>query len=153
MGKRREARERRQDEAQAEGAQLEWARRAAAALGVALPPALPSKYTRKGAAVWRQVAALTQVSEEVLAQEARRRSEEARRLAEVQAEARRRQETEQELRLRTEPTAPEPPGMVVRFQSTTAPPRPRGRSGARLALAMMAMGLGLGLPLPPDREG
>lgn len=151
MGKRREARERRQDEAQAEGAQLERARRAAAALGVALPTALPSKYTRKGAAVWRQVAALTQVSEKVLAQEARRRSEEARRLAEARARALR---TERERRLRTEPTAPEPPGMVVRFQSAEAPPRPPRPPGRGTALrTMMAMTLlGLSARLPPDES-
>ncbi len=155
MSKRRQAQERRKDEAQTQGALLARAQRVAKAIGVAVPTALPSKYTRKGAKARRVVTALAQVSEEELAELQRRRAERERQAQERERqrlEALRRQgEAERERRLRTEPTAPGT--MVVRFQPTAAPPRPRPRSPAlRTMMAMTLLGMGAGLPPDPEER-
>jgi hypothetical protein len=144
MGKRSERAWRRRNDEQREAVHLARARRAAEAVGVDLPTTLPSKYTRKGAKVRRQVAALTELSEEVLAREAERRRQQALRLAEAQAEAAKAREAE----------PPAPGTMAVRFQSTAAPPRPRPRSPAlRTMMAMALLGLSAGAgPRDPDQR-
>lgn len=63
MGKRREAQERNKDRAQAEGVRLELARTFDAAEDLhLLPERIPSRYTRKGAAVHRAIRLLAKAA-------------------------------------------------------------------------------------------